>query len=189
MLQSVCDIVWLILPYNYHAHLDLKRVFRSIAMDENEEENESLKDEMRNVIEEARMILPGVQALFGFQTMAVFNTRFEELTNPCRFAYIAALGLLTLAMGLLMTPAAYNRLAERGKVSRNMINLSSTLITSGTIPLILAFAIDVYVVVVAAVDNIRLGAFGALATLCTLTSLWFLLPIVKKSMKLRHKSI
>ena len=30
---------------------------------EDEEENESLKDDMRNVIEEARMILPGVQAL------------------------------------------------------------------------------------------------------------------------------
>lgn len=95
-------------------------------MDENEQENESLKDEMRNVIEEARMILPGVQALFGFQTMAVFNNRFEELASPSRFAYLAALGLLTLAMGLLMTPAAYNRLAERGKVSRYMINLSST---------------------------------------------------------------
>ena len=137
-------------------------------MDKNEQENESLKDEMRNVIEEARMILPGVQALFGFQTMAVFNNRFEELANPSRFAYLAALGLLTLAMGLLMTPAAYNRLAERGKVSRYMINLSSTLITTGMIPLMLALAIDVYVVVVAAVDNARLAAVGATATLVSL---------------------
>jgi hypothetical protein len=155
---------------------------------ENEEESESLKDEMRNVIEEARMILPGVQALFGFQTMAVFNNRFEELTKPSRFAYLTALGLLTLAMGLLMTPAAYNRLAERGKVSRYMINLSSTLITTGMIPLILAFAIDVYVVVIAAVDNTRLAAFGATATVCLLASLWFLLPFVKKTSNRRHKS-
>ena len=158
-------------------------------MNQNEEENESLKDEMRNVIEEARMILPGIQALFGFQTMAVFNNRFEELSSPCRFAYLAALGLLTLAMGLLMTPAAYNRLAERGKVSRKMIDLSSTLITTGTIPLILAFAIDVYVVVVAAVNDTRLGAFGAIATLCVLASLWFLLPIVKKSLNRKNDSV
>jgi hypothetical protein len=95
MPQSFCDIVWLIFPYNYHAQLDLKRVFRSIAVDENEEENESLKDEMRNVIEEVRMILPGIHALFGFQTMAVFNNRFEELTDPCRFAYFATLGILS----------------------------------------------------------------------------------------------
>jgi hypothetical protein len=42
-------------------------------------EKESLKEEMTSVIEEARMVIPGVQALFGFQTMAVFNVRFEGL--------------------------------------------------------------------------------------------------------------
>jgi hypothetical protein len=32
-------------------------------------------------IEEARMVLPGIQALFGFQLIAVFNERFKELTK------------------------------------------------------------------------------------------------------------
>jgi hypothetical protein len=149
-------------------------------MDMNDEENESLKDEMRNVIEEARMILPGIQALFGFQTMAVFNNRFEELASDSRFAYLIALGFLTIAMGLLMTPAAYNRLAERGKVSRKMINLSSMLITSGMVPLILAFSIDIYVVVLATVNNLWAAYLGAIATFCLLSSLWFLFPFAKK---------
>ncbi len=30
-------------------------------------------------IEEARMVLPGIQALFGFQLIAAFNQRFSEL--------------------------------------------------------------------------------------------------------------
>jgi hypothetical protein len=30
----------------------------------------------RDAIEEARMVLPGIQALFGFQLIAVFNERF-----------------------------------------------------------------------------------------------------------------
>ena len=38
-----------------------------------EVEQESLKDEIANLIEEARMVLPGIQALFGFQLIAVFN--------------------------------------------------------------------------------------------------------------------
>ena len=67
---------------------------------------QSLKDDMRNVLEEARMILPGIQALFG-----------------------------------------------------------------------LAFAIDVYVVAVAAIDNHVAGACGAAATVVILTSLWFLFPL------------
>lgn len=118
-----------------------------------QEEKESLKDEMRSVIEEARMVLPGIQALFGFQTMAVFNNRFEDIGESSKLIYAVALGLLVIAMGLLMTPAAYNRLAERGQVSRKMINLSSVLITVGMIPLMLAFALDVYVVVVTASDR------------------------------------
>jgi hypothetical protein len=73
---------------------------------------------MRNVVEEARMVLPGAQALFGFQTMAVFNNRFEHIAYFSRQAYLFALGLLVLAIDLLMIPATYRRLPERGPVSR-----------------------------------------------------------------------
>ncbi|MEO7099505.1 MAG: DUF6328 family protein [Luteolibacter sp.] len=30
------------------------------------------------LLEECRMVLPGIQALFGFQLIAVFNSRFAE---------------------------------------------------------------------------------------------------------------
>src|SRR6266481_2681346 len=30
------------------------------------------------LLDECRMVLPGIQALFGFQLIAVFNARFEE---------------------------------------------------------------------------------------------------------------
>jgi hypothetical protein len=69
-------------------------------MSEEAGERESLKDEMRNVVEEARMVIPGIQALFGFQTMAVFNNRFEDLPQPAVVAYLIGLGLLALAIGL-----------------------------------------------------------------------------------------
>ena len=145
-----------------------------------EKEKESLKDEMRNVIDEARMVLPGVQALFGFQTMAVFNNRFEEIADSSKLSYLVALGLLVLAMGLLMAPAAYHRLAERGQVSRRMINLSSTLITAGMIPLMSALALDVYVVVVTAFDDQHAGVLAALATAILLAGLWFVMPLAIK---------
>lgn len=135
---------------------------------------------MRNVLEEARMVLPGIQALIGFQTMAVFNQRFANMPDEVKSSYLVALGLLILGMGLLMTPAAYHRLAERGQVSLRMINLSSTLITAGMVPLMLAFAIDVYVVTVAAIGNGTIASIGALATVAFLTGLWFLFPLAKK---------
>lgn len=148
--------------------------------DSGRSEKESLKDDMRNVLEEARMVLPGIQALIGFQTMAVFNQRFALVPDEVKSAYLVALGLLILGMGLLMTPAAYHRLAERGQVSLRMINLSSTLITTGMIPLMLAFAIDVYVVAIAAIGNSTVGFCGAAATVVFLTGLWFVFPLAKK---------
>lgn len=145
-----------------------------------QEEAQSLRDDMRNMLEEARMILPGIQALIGFQTMAVFNTRFEQLPVAIKQAYLVALGLLILAMGLLMTPAAYHRLAERGKVSRKMIDLSSKFITTGMVPLMLAFAIDAYVVTMAAIENSTVATIGAICTIIILGGLWFLFPLTRK---------
>jgi hypothetical protein len=123
------------------------------------------------------VVLPGIQALFGYQTMAVFNNRFEDIADSSKLTYLLALGLLVFSMGLLMTPAAYNRLAEPGQVSRKMINLSSTLITPSMIPLMLAFSLDVHVVVVAAFDTPQAGIAAATVTAILLTCLWFFMPL------------
>lgn len=140
-------------------------------------EKESLKDEMRNVVEEARMVIPGVQALFGFQTVATFNNRFQDLPMSGVVAHLIALAMLVLSVALLMTPAAYHRLAERGQVSRKMIIFSSRLITGGMIPLMLSLSLDVYVVLLAAIEDAQLGIYGGILTFCIFTILWFVFPI------------
>src|SRR5258708_30490444 len=67
---------------------------------------ETLKDQERSIHEEARMVLPGVQALFGFQLVAVFNQRFADMEAADRGTYFLSLLLVTGAIGLLMAPAA-----------------------------------------------------------------------------------
>ena len=42
-------------------------------------------------IEEARMVLPGIQALFGFQLVAAFNQRFTELSPSNQYLHYVAL--------------------------------------------------------------------------------------------------
>jgi hypothetical protein len=58
-----------------------------------------------------------------------------------------------------------------------MINLSSNLITAGMVPLMLAVALDVYVVVVTAFDDRHTGILAALATAILLAGLWFVMPL------------
>ena len=49
-----------------------------------EQKTESLETEVEQILEEARMVLPGIQALFGFQLIAVFNQRFDEALERSR---------------------------------------------------------------------------------------------------------
>jgi hypothetical protein len=83
----------------------------------------SLEEETRTVIEEARMVLPGIQAFFGFQLIAVFNNRFQELTHTEQVLHLIALLLLAVSIALIMTPAAYHRIAERGMIHGGSSNL------------------------------------------------------------------
>ena len=143
-------------------------------------EQESLKDEMRNVVEEARMVIPGVQALFGFQTMAVFNNRFEDLPPSGVAAYVAGLAMLVVAIAMLMAPAACHRMSERGQVSRSLIDLSSRLLTWGMLPLMLGLSLDIFVVVLATMDDAREALVGGVAALLVFSAFWYVLPAVRR---------
>src|SRR5437763_6462710 len=79
--------------------------------------------EMRNIIEEARCILPGLQAVFGFQTTAVFNERFTDLKTYAQACHLVGLGLMVVAMAMRMTPAVYYR-AQHGRASSRMTRVS-----------------------------------------------------------------
>lgn len=66
-----------------------------MAEQQSEEQALTLKDQMGHILEEARMVLPGIQALFGFQTVAVFNERFADLPGHAQACHLAALALVS----------------------------------------------------------------------------------------------
>ena len=158
-------------------------------MDDDTPQRVPMKDEMSNVLEEARMVIPGVQALFGFQTMAVFNNRFEQLPPSAVACYVAGLGLLALAVALLMAPAAYHRIVERGHVSRRTTRMASRLITAGMVPLMIGLALDVYVVCLMALHEARIAAGAGMLALATFTFFWFAMPLLQRSRRGAHDGL
>jgi hypothetical protein len=104
----------------------------------------SLEEETRTTIEEARMVLPGIQALFGFQLVAVFNGRFQDLTGMEQVLHLVALLMVAVAVALIMTPAAYHRIAERGTVSRRFVDLASRFIECAMFSLMFGIALDLF---------------------------------------------
>src|SRR6476660_8578522 len=91
-----------------------------------DEEDLSLHDAANLLLEECRTILPGIQALFGFQLIAVFNAGFDEkLAATDRVVHLAAIVMVAIAIILIMTPAAYHRQTARIKVESAFIILTS----------------------------------------------------------------
>ena len=148
--------------------------------DDDDAQVESLKDQARSTHEEARMVLPGIQALFGFQLIAVFNKPFFDLAPIDRAIYLASLILVAVAIGLVMAPAAHHRLVERNRVSRRWLRLAARDIAWAMAALAPAIAIDVYLVALMSTGSVFLGIVIAAAVAGFLAWLWFARPLSQR---------
>jgi uncharacterized protein DUF6328 len=127
-------------------------------------------------IEEARMVLPGIQALFGFQLIAAFNERFQQLAPGEQTIHFVALVLVALSVAIIMTPAAYHRLVERGSLSNFFVQLASRMVAAAMLPLMIALCLEVYLLgrVILHDRGISIVIAGGLLTI--FAGLWFVFP-------------
>jgi hypothetical protein len=131
----------------------------------------------QHLLEECRMVLPGIQALFGFQLIAIFNQGFDEkLSGGEQQLHFLALILVAIAAGLVMTPAAIDRQAEQREVSERFIWLGSLLLLVSMVPLALGLSLDVYLIARVIFESVRIATAIAAALLLILLALWFALP-------------
>lgn len=149
-------------------------------MNNDQTEHDSCDLEMRNIIEEARVILPGVQALFGFQTIAVFAERFADLPPYATLCHLISLGMVIIAVALVMTPAIYYRVVGPRYVSRLMIKRSSLMLRAAMAPLASGLALDMFTVIFRATNHLHASIGGALATFLILIGLWFAFPWIER---------
>ena len=88
------------------------------------------------MLTEARVIIPGGQALLGFQLIAVLTKAFNEL--PPTFKYIHCVGLSAVALSviLLMTPAALHRIGFQGEDDPAFFRIGSLLVVAGALDVV-----------------------------------------------------
>jgi hypothetical protein len=140
----------------------------------------TLEEETTTIIEEARMVLPGIQALFGFQLIAVLNHGFQNLKPPERLLHLVALLLVVLATALIMTPAAYHRIAEKGIVSRRFVETGSCLLALAMLPLSLGITIEVCIVARLILDDVALSIGIAAVLIIVILGLWYVFPWIDR---------
>lgn len=123
------------------------------------------------------MILPGIQALFGFQLIAVFNQTFDEKLTPGeQILHLAAIGLVAIAVALVMTPAAYHRQAEPGTISKRFVRLSTWLLAWALFPLMMGICLDFYLIGRLILRHALISLFISMLLFIIFCTLWFIFP-------------
>lgn len=143
------------------------------AMPEDESGGTPLDTRIRQVLTEARVVLPGAQALLGFQLVAVLADGFEKLPESSRQLHLVSLVLLALSTVLLMTPAAYHRVVEQGDNTEHFHRFASRVVLMAMVPLGLAIAGDAYIVVEKVTRSASLAILTTLLLLTFFFGCWF----------------
>jgi hypothetical protein len=88
-----------------------------------------------------------------------------------------ALVLVALSVALIMTTAAYHRIAEPGSVSRFFVRLASWFIAIAMAPLMTAVCLDVYIVGGLIPGSAWISGAAACVLVLVFAALWFAFPL------------
>jgi Family of unknown function (DUF6328) len=134
-------------------------------------------DQWRILIEEGRMILPGIQALFGFQLIAIFNQSFgAKLTTTDQWLHLIAMSLTATAAALAITPAALHRQTDPDAVSHRLVAIATPLQAASLAALSTSVLLDVYLVANVVTGSQSWAVVFAGALWAVYVGLWFVLP-------------
>jgi hypothetical protein len=139
-----------------------------------------LKDKIRQVLTECRVVLPGAQALVGFQFITTLTEAFEKLPTSSKYIHLASLALVAVSIILLMTPAAYHRIVERGEETEHFHRFASRIIIAAMIPRALGISGDFYLIVRKVTESAAGATIAALVMLFFFYSLWFGFTIYRR---------
>jgi hypothetical protein len=129
------------------------------------------------LLTEARVIIPGGQALLGFQLVATLTNAFSALPPAVQNIHVAALCAVALSVVLLMTPAAVHRIAYGGEDSPKFFRIGSRIVVAASIPLAAGTAADIYVVFMKVVERESIALTAAVVAALMMLGLWFVLPL------------
>ena len=144
-----------------------------VHKDESPPTGTKLKDKIKQALTETRVVLPGAQALLGFQFATILMESFDRLPESSKYLHFASLSLVGLSIVFLMTPAAYHRIVERGENTERFHRFCGRMLVSAMIPLALGIAGDLFVVARKITASTVFAGAIALAMIMVFFGLWF----------------
>jgi len=144
-----------------------------VRQEQNNHGKPDLADRIKKVLIECRMALPGAQAFLGFQFAIVFTEDFEHLARSWQIVHFISLLATTVAIVLLIAPAAYHRIHEAGEDTEHFHKIASRLLLAALVFLGPGMAGDLFVVIAKVTKSPGTAGVSAGLLLLAFYGLWF----------------
>jgi hypothetical protein len=133
------------------------------------------------ILQEIRIVLPGTQALMGFQFIAFFNPVFQSLTIELKHLHFSSLILVIVCSILLIAPVAFQQIGEDGNVTDRFLKYTRKVLTAAMLCLLLAITGDVYLAAKVIDVSTALAVAIAAIVLAMGVFLWFVHALLRRS--------
>jgi hypothetical protein len=139
-----------------------------------------LDRELGELLQELRVLLPGVQVLFAFLLTVPFTSRFQTATDSEKGLFLAALICAALASALLIAPSAFHRILFRDRDKEWMILTANGMAIAGTVFLAAAMTCALFLVT-EVIYGSKLAAGVAAGLGVFFIVVWYMVPLVRRA--------
>jgi hypothetical protein len=144
-----------------------------------ETKEERIGRELDELLQQLRIILPGVQILFAFLLTVPFTERFDLVDGVARDAFFVAFITTAAATALLIAPVAYARFQFRQYDKERLVRLGTVLAIGGLGLLAVSLCASTFVVTQVLFSETS-AAIVASACAALFATMWFVVPLVAR---------
>jgi hypothetical protein len=141
-----------------------------------ESPHERVDRELIELLNEIRVVLPGVQVLFAFLFAAPFANGWKQVTELQSRVYVASILSAAMASAFLIAPTTYHRLTFRMGFKERLIRTGNVCLLAGTLMLACSMSLALWVVI-AVVFSDGWALVISLAVAVVLLGLWYVFPL------------
>ena len=138
-----------------------------------------LDRELIELLNELRVVLPGVQVLFAFLIAVPFANGWTRVTDLQRDVFFVAFLAAAISSILLIAPSSYHRLRWRAGDKEQMLRTSNVLAIAGTVFLAIGMSAVVFLI-----SDILFRAWWAALTTAVIAGgfawFWYGLPLLRR---------
>ena len=141
---------------------------------------ERLDRELIELLNELRVLLPGVQVLFAFLLAVPFAEGFQRITELQRDVYTVCLAAAFGSIVCLVAPTTYHRIQWRQRDKETMLRVSNVLALVGAA--LLAVSMTASALLIGDyLFSLSAGIVAAAAAGLAFAGLWFVLPLSRRA--------